>query len=67
MLRLLETFVQLGVIRQATTSVVNVMDGMVLIQKMKVRDITFSKARKIDFRYVLNVTPRPAKTNFLCL
>ena len=49
MLQSLETFVQLGVIRQDTTNVVNVMDGMVLIQKMKVRDIPFSKACKRDF------------------
>ena len=64
MLQSLETFVQLGVIRQDTTNVVNVMDGMVLIQKMKVRDITFSKACKSDFRTCTKHYPKACKNEF---
>ena len=56
---------QLGVIRQDTTNVVNVLDGMALIQKMKVRDITFSQLAKQIFQHVLNVTPKPVRTDLV--
>lgn len=42
----LEKNVQPDVIRQHTTNVVNVLAGMALIQKIKVRDITFSELAK---------------------
>ena len=47
--------VQPGVIRQDTTNVVIVLDGMALNRKIKVTDITFSQLAKQIFEHVLNI------------
>ena len=44
-----------GVIRQDTTNVVIVLDGMALNRKIKVTDITFSQLAKQIFQHVLNI------------
>lgn len=51
LLQSLEKNVQPGVIRQDTTNVVNVMDEMALIRKIKVSDITFSQFAKQIFQH----------------
>ena len=65
LLQSLEKNVQPGVIRQDTTNIVNVLDGMTLIRKMKLRDITFSQLAKQIFQHVLNITPRPVRTDLV--
>ena len=65
LLQSFEKNVQPGVIRQDTTIVVNVLDGMALIRKMKVRDINFSQLAKQIFQHALSITPKPARTDLV--
>lgn len=38
---------------------------MALIQKIKVRGITFSELAKQIFQHVLNITPKPVRTDLV--